>query len=144
MEDTTTAANNSSSNSSVLSSVSESERRQQLLDMLIEQQRDKERKRVANLKQAAEERTKNPIWERQKKWDEQRQRNLSKLLAETVEREQGGCSFAPKINPRSRDIASQQRRVSITLFPPLFFTFRVLIYSSLYRRFVPFEVIAIV
>ncbi len=110
MDDTSSSMPNPSDPS--LSSLSESERRQQLLDMLIEQQRDKERKRIASLKQAAEERTKNPIWERQKKWDEQRQRNLSKLLAETVEREQGGCSFAPKINPRSRDIASQQRRVS--------------------------------
>ena len=104
-------------------SLSDAERRQQLLDMLIEQQRDKERKRIQALKQAAEERTKNPIWERQKKWDEQKQRNLSKLLAETVEREQGGCSFAPKINPRSRDIASQQRRVSNLQF---FFPFSCL------------------
>ncbi len=93
-------------------SFSEAERRQQLINMLIEQQREKERKRLEQLKIRQQNIKQNPIWERQKQFLEQKRANLVKLTAETVERESGSCSFAPKINARSRDMAAQARRVS--------------------------------
>jgi hypothetical protein len=89
----------------------EAERRQQLLDVLIAQQREKEARRKDQLRAAAEERSKNPIWERQQAWEEKKRQNLMKIMAESTTKEQGDCSFAPKINTRSRDIATQSRRV---------------------------------
>jgi hypothetical protein len=91
-------------------SAADSARTQQLVEMLIEQQRDKERKRAEELKSAAVERAKHPIWERDAAWQERKRANLVKLTADSMDKAHGGCSFKPAINKKSRELA-QNRKV---------------------------------
>jgi hypothetical protein len=55
---------------------------------------------------------KNPIWARQAEWEKNKKANLAKIAAEVNEKETHGTTFAPRINPRSRDLAVQAKRVS--------------------------------
>jgi hypothetical protein len=91
-------------------------RNQEVLNMLIQQQRSKERARVEATKATVENAKKNPIWERDAAWLKQKAENIRKIAVEK-EREAPDYTYAPKINNKSRQLAESRKSVSLLLIP---------------------------
>jgi hypothetical protein len=100
--------------SDLVDDLSNPTRRQEVLDMLIQQQRSKERARVEASKATVENAKKNPIWERDAAWLKQKAENIRKIAVEK-EREAPDYTYAPKINNKSRQLAESRKSVSVSI-----------------------------
>jgi hypothetical protein len=101
--------------SSLLSSVTDaveadSERRRRVLEALIATQTHKERAKADKQRKEAADRQAHPIWKRDAEHRRLTEERRRAAAAEEAKRELGACTFAPAVNPRSKEIASGRQK----------------------------------
>lgn len=90
------------------------ERRRRALEAMIAQQAGKEKQRTDQRRHVAQQRAAQPIWSRYQGKEKQREAEAAAIKAQERAAELDGCTFAPAINERSRDLSTSRRVVSIS------------------------------
>lgn len=84
------------------------ERRRRALEAMIAQQKSKEKSRVDQRRNVARQRAAAPIWKRYEAKERQREASVAAIKAQEAAAELDGCTFAPAINERSRDLSTRR------------------------------------
>ena len=90
------------------------ERRRRALEAMIAQQASKEKQRTDQRRNVAQQRAAQPIWSRYQGKEKQREAEAAAIKAQERAAELEGCTFAPAINERSRDLSTTRRVVSVS------------------------------